>query len=220
MVKVRAYTKSDGTKVRKHTRGAPKAAAVITAGAVGVVAIGSGAVDVSLFGGRAAQSAKSANPARSGATAARGATLRLKLRLQQRGHRVEMTEQTDVGLCDRRAYGRARGFLRQHPCESLHRALLEVRHKDGYAILIVLAVTELRDLAAANEFKTLVDTHGTGNVTELSKEIRKYQRVDITGHNYRSHQEGTTVTNVQAEPLARGVKATVLTELATLATTG
>lgn len=56
------------------------------------------------------------------------------------------------------------------------------------------------DAAAAAALKSLVDRPATGNVTELSKEQRRYRSVRFTGQHYTSTQDGVTVINAQAEP--------------------
>ena len=45
------------------------------------------------------------------------------------------------------------------------------------------------DAAGAAALKSLVDRPGTGNITELSKEQRRYRSVRFTGQHYASLQD-------------------------------
>ncbi len=66
---------------------------------------------------------------------------------------------------------------------------------------MAVAWVDMPDAAGAAALKSLVDRPGTGNITELSKEQRRYRGVRFTGQHYASLQDDTTVINVQAEPL-------------------
>jgi len=63
----------------------------------------------------------------------------------------------------------------------------------------------------------LVDRHGTGNVTELSRERGRYRNVRFTGEFYASRRENTTVVNAQAQPVGRGARAVELAEIVRVA---
>ncbi|WP_131772076.1 hypothetical protein [Candidatus Protofrankia datiscae] len=56
----------------------------------------------------------------------------------------------------------------------------------------------------AAAYKQLVDTYGTGNITELSRESGRYHTVRYTGVRYISSIDGAVIANAQAEPVARG----------------
>jgi hypothetical protein len=58
-----------------------------------------------------------------------------------------------------------------------------------------------------------VDRPGTGNVTELSKEQRRYRSVRFTGQHYTSTQDGVTVINARAEPLGHTTTAVSLAQV-------
>ena len=59
----------------------------------------------------------------------------------------------------------------------------------------------------------LVDSSGSGNVTELSRERGRYQAVRYTGDFYASRLEGAVMSNAQAQPVARGTTGLALTVL-------
>jgi hypothetical protein len=70
-------------------------------------------------------------------------------------------------------------------------------------VLIAVAWVDMPDEAQAVAFQRLVDIHGTGNITELSQEQRRYRQVRFAGYHYASVRDGVTVVNAQAEPLGR-----------------
>jgi hypothetical protein len=73
------------------------------------------------------------------------------------------------------------------------------------------------DADQATNLRVLLDTpgSGSGNVSELSREQGRYQSVRYTGDAYASRQDGTLVTNAQAQPVARGWSGLALTTIAT-----
>jgi hypothetical protein len=65
----------------------------------------------------------------------------------------------------------------------------------------------------------LIDRHGTGNITELSREEGRYRRLRYTGRYYASAREDETVVNMQAEPVGRSPAAAELARRAEAAFT-
>ena len=114
-----------------------------------------------------------------------------------------------------RSYGQVREFFRAHPCSSLRRAQFEVRDRNGDVALVPVAWVEMPTGAQARQLKTLMDSGGTGNVTELSRERGRYRTVRYTGDAYASRRDGTTVVNAQAQPVARGWAGLALTSVVT-----
>ncbi|MER5394118.1 hypothetical protein [Saccharopolyspora sp. NPDC002686] len=156
--------------------------------------------------GRSAQSAK--NP--------REVELRAVARWTKRGYRVEAKENSTLGSCKTRSYGQVKRFFTEHPCRSLHRFMAELRTPRGNSVLVAVSVVDMPDVGSATEFKSLVDRHGTGNITELPKEYRKYHNVEFTGHRYSSSRDENLVTNVQVEPIGRTPGFAVLSEIVRL----
>jgi hypothetical protein len=76
-----------------------------------------------------------------------------------------------------------------------------------------MAWVDMPDPAGAAALKSLVDRPGIGNVTELSKEQRRYRSVHFTGQHYTSTQDGATVINAQAEPLGDTATAVSLAQV-------
>ena len=96
--------------------------------------------------------------------------------------------------------------------EALWRSRLRWRIRGAMlwpAFVVAVAVVDMPDNSQAGQFKRLVDSPGTGNITEL----RGTRRVTYTGEHYASIQEGATVVNAQAEPVGRTAAALRLAEL-------
>jgi hypothetical protein len=178
-----------------------------TATVAGTAAAGGSGVTVSASSLRASSQAR-----RRDANAARLRLLRQAVRVEQR------FDTTDD--CAAHSYGKVREFFREHPCVALHRAWFEVRDGKRGVVLVAVSWVEMPDTRSARKFHRLVDTHGTGNVTELSREEGPYRRVRFTGHHYASRRDGTTVVNAQAEPVGRAAVAAELESLAATALRG
>jgi hypothetical protein len=171
-----------------------------TAGVAGSAA-GAGGTSASASSARASSQAR-----RQDANAARARLLRQALRVEQR------FDTTDD--CLAHSYGKVREFFREQPCVALHRAWFEVHDRRRGYVLVAVSWVEMPDTRSARAFQELVDTHGTGNVTELSREQGPHRRVRFTGQYYVSRRDGTTVMNAQAEPIGRAAIAAELEKLA------
>jgi len=57
------------------------------------------------------------------------------------------------------------------------------------------------NITSAKKYKHLVDTGGTGNVHELSRETGPYRHVVFDGNHYVSGRDGRLVWNAQAQPI-------------------
>ena len=174
------------------------------------VAIGTGgtAVGVSASGGSA--SSASASSSSSGARSSQArqrSSVNVRLRLEQRGFRVEQPHFDGSADCVARSYGAVREYFRDEPCTGLSRALFEVHDRRNNVVLVAVAWVEMPDFASARQLHDLVDRHGTGNVTELSRDQGRYRNVRFSGEYYTSRRDGTTVVNVQAQPVGRAAVA-------------
>lgn len=210
-VPVSGYRKKDGTRVRAHTRSAPGAglgvALAVTLTVAGVVFAGPTAPP-----GPGPGSVTKAQ-ARTKVQARTTKTVQAVLRLQPKGYQVTSRSTLDGSDCAAHSYGDVRAFFRERPCAALSRTLFEVRDRRRNVVLVAVAVVAMPDRAGALAYRRLVDRHGTGNVTELSRERGRYRRVRFTGHPYASDRDGEVVVNVQAQPVARGPAGAVLAEL-------
>lgn len=132
-------------------------------------------------------------------------------------HGVRVTARTtgDTTDCVKHSYGQVQDFFRRQPCTALHRALFEVRDRKGALVLVAVSWVQMPDEAGARALLELLDTNGSGNVTELSREQGRYRTVRYTGAAYASHRDATVVVNAQAQPVARGATGLALTSIVT-----
>ncbi|OLT15120.1 hypothetical protein BJF78_16775 [Pseudonocardia sp. CNS-139] len=134
-------------------------------------------------------------------------TTAARIRIEARSLRVDGERFDAATDCSAHAYGRVREFFREQQCVALYRASFEVRDRRNAVVLVAIAWVEMPDAATARAYHDLVDTHGTGNVTELTRERGRYQDVRFTGEHYASRRDGTTVVNAQAQPVGRAAAA-------------
>lgn len=121
----------------------------------------------------------------------------------------------DSDDCAVNSYGRVQQYLDAHPCSRLHRAQFEIRDSTGDVALVPVAWVEMLTEAESVALKQLLDTGGTGDITELSCERGRYQAVRYTGDAYASQIAGRIVINAQAQSVLRGWSGLALTSIAT-----
>jgi hypothetical protein len=78
--------------------------------------------------------------------------------------------------------------------------MIIVAHKQDLA-LVATSWVDMPTLSLAMDYKHLVDVSGTGNITELSREVGPYRNVKFSGNYYLSGMTGTAVWNVQVQPI-------------------
>jgi hypothetical protein len=78
--------------------------------------------------------------------------------------------QTD---CAAHSYGQVQSYFAQHPCVSVER-LLATTNQGGRAVVIASNVVTLRSVAQAQQYLTLVNADGTGNIADLLREGASY----------------------------------------------
>lgn len=171
----------------------------IGAGSAGTAAAisASGDVTVSTNAGRGSSGSKGSARSRGRDRAGQDVVRRL----ERRGLRADRRGEAFSTDCAAHSYGQVQQFFEDHPCDALFRALYEIRGAGGARVLVAAAWVDMPDAAGAAALKSLVDRPATGNITELSKEQRRYRSVRFTGQHYTSLQEGATVVNAQAEPM-------------------
>jgi hypothetical protein len=136
--------------------------------------------------------------------------------LERRGLRAELRGRDYTIDCAGQAYGEVQDFLCRHSCQAGFRALLEVRDRRGHGAVVAVAWVDFGDKGQAAAFHELVDSQGTGNLKELTRGNPRYRTIRWTGASYASARNGTTVVNVQAQPLGRKSRAASLAEQAVL----
>lgn len=125
---------------------------------------------------------------------------RAEASLLAKGYRVDLEERSETD-CAAHSYGQVEAFFRSHPCTWVARAYLAVRDKAQGLVLVAISWVDMSSASSAASFKHLVDGSGTGNVTELSRDIGPYRNVAYTGQFYASGMVGTSVWNAQAQPV-------------------
>jgi len=186
--------------------------------AIGIaVAVGAGGTSVvgGAVGSRTSASSGVSSGARSQARVSNQNSQAAEARVVARGVRVTARVTDDTTNCVEHSYGQIRDLLRRQPCVGLHRAVFELRDRNGDVVLLAVSWVEMADEATARDLHQRLDTHGTGNITELSRERGRYRSVRYTGDAYASHRDGTVVVNAQAQPVARRVSGLALTSIVT-----
>ena len=110
---------------------------------------------------------------------------------------VEAAE-TDV-TCLGHAYGDTADFFAENDCTGLSRALYSAEI-DGGPVVVSVARVRVADAATARALRSLTDTNGSGNVSDLLREGVRYtgSPAELSGAEYASAVSGTTVTIVEA----------------------
>lgn len=160
--------------------------------------------------------ARAQSTASSKARARDRAVIRTLVRLERRGLRVEQRQVSTEDDCAANSYGQVQDFFEEHPCTKLFRALYEVQDRRHNTVLVAVASVDMSDVEQAHALQRLVDSPGTGNITELSRRDGRYRPVRFGGkfYRYESLRIDTTVINAQAQPTTRTKAALALAVLA------
>jgi hypothetical protein len=102
--------------------------------------------------------------------------------------------------CEGHAYGQAAAFLRERGCLHLDRSLWSGT-AEGQEIVVAIATVQMPDTTTATAFRSLVDSNGTGNISDLLREQRGYPGApeSLSGQGYASAQLGDRVMVAEAD---------------------
>ncbi len=102
--------------------------------------------------------------------------------------------------CEGHAYGQAAAFLRERGCLHLDRSLWSGT-AEGQEIVVAIATVQMPDTTTATAFRSLVDSNGTGNISDLLREQRGYPGAPeaLSGQGYASAQLGDRVMVAEAD---------------------
>jgi len=102
--------------------------------------------------------------------------------------------------CEGHAYGQAAAFLRERGCLHLDRSLWS-GVADGEEVVVAVATVQMPDTTTAGAFRSLVDSNGTGNISDLLREQRGYPGAPaaLSGQGYASAQLGDRVVVAEAD---------------------
>lgn len=162
------------------------AGTVLIGGAIVLVANGIGGGAGAGTGGSAADAISSARVTQSRQAARKGraddAWRGLNLR------RVEKIAEPALN-CAVNSYGQVRDFFLRNPCKSLDRTLITLADPDGNTFVVSVSWVRMRQTGDVRRLKDLIDTDGTGSVTQLGAAALKTQGVRFTGTPFRSRPQ-------------------------------
>nr|WP_208383994.1 hypothetical protein [Modestobacter marinus] len=100
--------------------------------------------------------------------------------------------------CNGHAYDAVAGFFANNDCTDLDRALWSA-DVEGLPVVVSVARVTMPDPASAQALRSLADTDGSGNVSDLLREGARYDGAPerLSGAQYASSQQGATVTIVE-----------------------
>ena len=106
--------------------------------------------------------------------------------------------------CAANSYGQVKKFFQANPCKWLFQGLFQpvsaTSETSTLAVIIAISWVYMPNVPSAYKYFRLADTSGTGNVTELSRDIGLYKGVKYSGKYYESGIRGIVVWNAEAQP--------------------
>lgn len=138
--------------------------------------------------------------------------LSVKARWQRKGYQVNVRAEPAFD-CAAHSYGQVHDFFVSHHCVLLLRATGEFRDKNRNVVLVAFSWVDMPTTGEAARLRKLVDTEGTGNVTELSRERGRYRNVRFAGLGYNSGLSEQAVWNIQVQPVGWSPAAILLNEI-------
>lgn len=202
------------------SKAGPAVAACVLAGAM--VAVGDG-------GGTAALNAGSTTGA-ADAAAARNVTGR-KVEGKKAARRGNPTEAwrrmgfrqlkqqgSRAAECASHSFGQVRQYLLRTPCRSMDRVLFGIADEDGDVAVVSVVWVTMRTRSQSREFTSLMDTHGSGDVTPLAGSALGLGGVNFTGWHYDSRPSSRTIVIAEAETASGHISDSALNATANVAT--
>ena len=110
-----------------------------------------------------------------------------------------MTPNQATDSCENASYGKVRAWFADHPCERVVRGLYSTEAEGARALVSVVVVT-MPDEGEAQQLKTMTDTSGTGNVSDLLRDgtVELPGAPEVAGGAYASNTSGNTITVVES----------------------
>lgn len=101
--------------------------------------------------------------------------------------------------CAKVSYGKVEDWFEDKPCEHVVRGLYTTK-EDGARALVSVAVVTMPDAAQAKDLKTLTDTSGTGNVSDMQRDgsVPTPGGPRVAGGGYASNIVDNTVTIIES----------------------
>ncbi|GHH35575.1 hypothetical protein [Lentzea cavernae] len=177
---------------------------VTTIGGLGTAEVGSGGSSLRL-GPRKAEGQKTARKGD-----AEGAWQRMGMRQLKRTARQQAE-------CVAVSFGEVREFFTRNRCTSLDRVLFAVADGAGNTAVISVVWVGLASDSDARRFQSVMNRHGSGDITPLGSHLLDMAEIHFTGLRYGSDRDGRTVTVAEAETASGQVDDDTLDALAEVA---
>jgi hypothetical protein len=199
---VRRYARSDGTPVRRHSRGNPRRTRNV------VVSVTIASLAISSSGSSAAESADKPDEGKVSVTLSsddvQASYERAAGRILRSGYRYKDLHLAIDNNCVANSYGEMQEFFRSNHCKWLARAYVVVQKKGSEgAMLVDFIWVEMPTYAQAEECLQLMETPGSGSITELAREDDSpYKDTYLPVDFYTAGIWGTGAWNVQLQPFS------------------
>lgn len=206
-------TRPDGTVYPITKKKGAGVVAVVAAGAIAVGAT-SGGVVVGSGASGVMSSAMRAKISEARTAISKGQPNRAWRHL---GLRRGLQKTARHATCAALSYGAVRAFFVVTPCRSVRRLTVPLSDAGGNSVVLAVSWVRMRSDRDAARFKLLVDTHGTGNVAPIGRDVlQRDYGVTFTGNHYDSDLDGKTVVIAEAEPMRGDPSAEMLQGVATV----
>ncbi|WP_243790428.1 hypothetical protein [Saccharopolyspora gloriosae] len=207
MVDVKAHQKKDGTFVRAHKRSDPRSGPAIAAVVTALLLTGAG---TGTLGATVTTGGGASSTTKSSSKSERPRSGKLSIKNKLREH--------ESGSCVAHSYGEVQEFFLRNRCSSLRRVMFTAADGKGNEMLVAVSWTDMPTSGTARKLRRLADRHGTGNISDLGREIPALGAPRFTGLNYDSRQSRTTVLIAEVEPWNGSPSSADMDGVATLAT--
>jgi len=138
--------------------------------------------------------------------------LSVKAKWKRKGYQVNVRGEPEAD-CTAHSYGQVHNSFVKQDCEFMVRVSGEFRDKNRNVVLVAFSWVQMPTTGEAVRLRKLVDTHGTGNVTELTRERGFYRNIRYDGLIYDSDIDGQAVWNIQVQPVGWAPAEALLKEI-------
>ena len=197
-----SYSRRDGTRVRTHLRGNPRRTRNV------VVTVTIASLAISSSGSSAAEGASRADEGKVNVTLSsddvQASYERAAGRILRSGYRYKDLDFTFNTNCVANSSGEMQEFFRSNHCKWLARGYIVIQKKGSEGAMLVDWIWVVMPTSAqAEECLHLMETPGSGSVTELAREDDSpYKDTFLPVDFYAASISGTAAWNVQLQPFA------------------
>ncbi|MDL4770757.1 hypothetical protein [Actinomadura xylanilytica] len=105
-------------------------------------------------------------------------------------------------------------YFRSNPCKYLARAYMQIGEGGQNLALAALSWVEMPNVDLASNLNHLVDVD-VGNIIELSRETKKFEKIIYDERTYISGIKGTFVWSVEVKPVFQTVSDSLINQIIT-----